>query len=189
MGDYSSIICVNNVVVFASVICEVTGKKVVVHLAIVVDISPTWSLWDSISSCNRGFTVCNPGVSSPEAVLEHALLAKALALTQLIVVIAGSIGQPPVSVLWCNSILINWSCPLLSENAVLMAVPVELVSCSSTRIVNLGVICGFITSVVPHFFVHSEVFRLKESSLEDCSISLIPLAYKGSRSAFSVDFS
>ena len=106
-GDYCSIICVNNVVEFASVILEGAGKKVVVHLAIVVDITPTWSLWDSISSINRGFTAFNPGVSSPEAVLEHALLTKALALTQLIVVIAGSIGQPPVSVLWCNSILIN----------------------------------------------------------------------------------
>ena len=111
MGDYCSIIGVNNVVVFASVILEVAGKKLVVHLGIVVDISPTWSLWDSISSCNRGFTVCNPGVSSPEAVLEHALLAKALAFAQLFVVIAGSIGQPPVSVLWCNKILVSWSGP------------------------------------------------------------------------------
>ena len=77
------------------------------HCAEVVDIAPVWILNVSFV-CDTPF---EPLISAVNAVLEHALLAKALALTQLIVVIAGSIGQPPVSVLWCNSILINWSCP------------------------------------------------------------------------------
>ena len=139
-----SVIFLLFVVVLASFTFKVTSKKIVVHIAITVDLAPTWSSWDLSFSLDSSFTVFNPFVSSPEAIIEHAMLAEALKFLQMFRLL---IAVSEVSVLWSNRLFVD-----IVTDVELMAVGVKLSCYFTAFLIDLIVFCLIIAFLVPYSF-------------------------------------
>merc|ERR1712242_476832 len=107
--------CINEVTVSVYV-----GIEVSMHVTIIIDITPTWCLFWKLNFSLFILAFLKPLISSPDAIVEHAVLSKAVNfLKNVIVAVATSINSV-VSISWLLSF-----CVILFDS-ILMAVSIEL---------------------------------------------------------------